>query len=190
MTGENKKYMRQINELQSQSVCFRTHNRYDYVIGIDPDVDRNGCALLDVRTRKMEVNTLHFPQLIDYICEISHKSNEEGSSLIVIIEAGWMNRSNFHILRSHGKQGIASLGVDQGRNEQVSRLIGEFMEHKSIDYEFKRPLTKCWKGKDRKITREEIEMITGQNLGRTNQEGRDAALLAWEYACLPIRLKV
>lgn len=182
--------MRQINKQKSPFMRFHAQGRYDYVIGIDPDVDRNGCALLDVRPRKMEVKTLTFPRLIDYICEISRKSNEEGSSLIVIIEAGWMNRSNFHILRSHGKQGIASLGVDQGRNEQVSRLIGEFMEHKSIDYEFKRPLTKCWKGKDRKITREEIEMITGQNLGRTNQEGRDAALLAWEYAGFPIRIRI
>ena len=35
---------------------------------------------------------------------------------------------------------------------------------------------------------DEIQQITGL-IGRTNQESRDAALLAWCYANLPIRLK-
>ena len=182
--------MEQINKQKSPFMRFHAQGRYDYVIGIDPDVDRNGCAILRVSDHSMDVKMLTFPRLMDYIRETGERYRNAGISLIVVIEAGWMNRSNFHILRSHGKQGIASLGVDQGRNEQVSRLIGEFMEHYGIDYEFKRPLTKCWKGKDRKITKEEIEMVTGQSLGRINQEGRDAALLAWEYAGLPIRVKI
>ena len=44
------------------------------------------------------------------------------------------------------------------------------------------------KGKDRKITAEELKAFTGVT-GRTNQEGRDAALLAWEYAGLPIKMR-
>ena len=38
------------------------------------------------------------------------------------------------------------------------------------------------------ITKEELEEITLQKLGRLNQEGRDAALLAWDYAGLPMRI--
>ena len=182
--------MEQINKQKSPIMRFRAQGRYDYVMGIDPDVDRNGCAVLDTKDHKMTVQMLPFPRMIDYICDLAKQTEENNQEMIVVIEAGWLNRSNFHILMRHGKQGIASLGVDQGRNEQVSRLIGEFMEHYGIDYEFKRPLTKCWKGKDRKITKEEIEMVTGQSLGRINQEGRDAALLAWEYAGLPIRVKI
>jgi hypothetical protein len=45
-----------------------------------------------------------------------------------------------------------------------------------------------WRGKDRKITQEELAAIVGQELPRTNQEGRDAALLAWVMAGLPLKL--
>ena len=40
--------------------------RPDILIGIDPDVDKNGAALLDIRQRKLEISTLAFPDLIDY----------------------------------------------------------------------------------------------------------------------------
>ena len=159
------------------------------IIGIDPDVDRNGIAMLDMSTHSLQVQMLTFPNLLDFIKEKYRQFAEiDKWDFKVIIEAGWMNRGNYHIQRWQGKQGIASLGVDQGRNEQVSRTIGQMMEHWDIPYEFKRPLPKCWHGKDRKITKEELEEITLQKLGRLNQEGRDAALLAWDYAGLPMRI--
>ena len=49
-------------------------------------------------------------------------------------------------------------------------------------------LHQCWKGKDRKITDEEIKCFMPIK-GRTNQESRDAALLAWVFSGLPIRVK-
>lgn len=42
--------------------------------------------------------------------------------------------------------------------------------------------------KDGKITHEELAYFTGI-MGRTNTEMRDAALLAWNHAGLPIRVK-
>jgi hypothetical protein len=45
-----------------------------------------------------------------------------------------------------------------------------------------------WHGRDGKITQEEIAAFTGID-GRHNQEERDAALLAWIYAGLPIKAK-
>ena len=131
------------------------------IIGIDPDVDRNGIAMLDMSTHSLQVQMLAFPNLLDFIKEKYRQFAEiDKWDFKVIIEAGWMNRGNYHIQRWQGKQGIASLGVDQGRNEQVSRTIGQMMEHWGIPYEFKRPLPKCWHGKDRKITKEELEEIT------------------------------
>ena len=44
-----------------------------------------------------------------------------------------------------------------------------------------------WQGKDGKITQQEIASFTGIT-GRNNQEERDAALLAWVYAGLPIKI--
>lgn len=159
------------------------------IIGIDPDTDRNGVAMLDMTTRKLQALMLTFPLLLDFIkAKYKQFTEFDNYEFKVVIEAGWMNHGNYHIKRWQGKQGIASLGVDQGRNEQVSRTIGQMMEYWGIPYEFKRPLPKCWHGADRKITKEEIEEITLQNLGRLNQEGRDAALLAWDYAGLPMRI--
>ena len=60
-------------------------------------------------------------------------------------------------------------------------------EHWKIPYEFVKPLKKIWQGRDRKITAEELEQVTGKMI-RTNQEGRDAALLAWTHADLPVQL--
>lgn len=51
------------------------------------------------------------------------------------------------------------------------------------------PLKKHWKGKEGKITHEELAYFTGIKK-RTNQDARDAALLAWNFAGFPIRMKV
>jgi hypothetical protein len=158
-------------------------------IGIDPDVDRNGVAVLKVESRKMAVVMLPFYQTLEFIAETHKKAISGGNGFKVIVEAGWMNHGNYHLRKWDGRESSAAKGVDQGRNEQVSRLIGEYCEHAGVPYEFKRPLPKCWMGHDRKITREELEQVTGQNLGRLNQEGRDAALLAWDKAGLPIRAR-
>lgn len=161
-------------------------------IGIDPDVEKNGVAMLEAETRKLTIKQLPFAETIDYCVTlynvVKEKASVLGTGFKVIIEAGWMNRGNWHLQRWDGRNGAAAKGVDQGRNEQTSRLIGEMMEHYGVPYEFKRPLIKCWAGHERKITKEELEDITGQALGRTNQEGRDAALLAWDKAGLPMRI--
>ena len=100
------------------------------IIGIDPDVDRNGIAMLDMSTHSLQVQMLTFPNLLDFIkAKYRQFAEIDKWDFKVIIEAGWMNRGNYHIQRWQGKQGIASLGVDQGRNEQVSRTIGQMMEH-------------------------------------------------------------
>lgn len=159
-------------------------------IGIDPDVEKNGVALLDVDTRKLSIRQLPFPDTVHYCIEQYNIAmcNDKQTGFKVIIEAGWLNRGNWHLRRWDGRNGAAAKGVDQGRNEQTSRLLGEMMDYYNIPYEFKRPLFKCWAGKDRKITTAELESITGQKLGRINQEGRDAALLAWDKAGLPMRI--
>ena len=74
----------------------------------------------------------------------------------------------------------------QGRNEQVSRIIGQMCERYDMRYEFIKPLRKCWHGENGKITHDELAYFTGIR-GRTNQEGRDAALIAWVCAGFAIR---
>jgi hypothetical protein len=61
-------------------------------------------------------------------------------------------------------------------------------KHHDIPVETIKPLKKIWQGKDGKITQKEIASFTGIT-ERTNQEGRDAALIAWIYSGLPIKTK-
>ncbi len=121
------------------------------------------------------------------ICNTQKKEQAQcGESLVVVVEAGWMVRkSNFHDAQGHRAEKIAK---DVGANHETGRKIIEMCKHYGIEVVQHAPLVKCWKGKDRKITHEELASITGL-IGRTNQDARDAALLAWVFAGLPIRLK-
>ena len=160
----------------------------DTIIGIDPDVDKNGVALLDCNTKTLTVCTLSFPDLLDYLLYQKRQAEVAGKNIIVTIEAGWKNQGNWHLKRQDNKAVAVAKGVHQGRNEQVSRIIGQMCERYELRYEFIKPLRKCWRGEDGKITHEELAYFTGLK-GRTNQEGRDAALIAWVYAGFAVRVK-
>lgn len=158
------------------------------IIGIDPDTEKSGVAMVEKETRRLECAALTFPQTIDYLRWLSQQQDKV-ESVRVIIEAGWLNKSNWHLHnRAANKYKAAAMGVSQGRNEEVSHLLGQMCDHYHLDYLFIKPLRKLWKGNDKKITAEELQAITGL-MGRTNQEQRDAALIAWVYADLPIRAK-
>ena len=160
--------------------------KYDNIIAIDPDKEKSGVAHLKPKTRQLEVSNLTFPLLLDYLQHAKEEQGKSQESLIVVVEAGWMvKKSNFHDAQGHRAEKIAK---DVGANHETGRKIAEMCRHYGIEVLEHAPLRKCWKGKDGKITAEELQQITGL-MGRTNQDARDAALLAWCFANLPIRLK-
>ncbi len=163
--------------------------KYDTIIAIDPDVAKSGVAELSPKHRLLEVTNLTFPQLLDYLQSRKKLSEMEHTSLVVVVEAGWLNQSNWHLNHKDSKAVAAAKGNSTGRNHETGRKIVEMCNHYGIEVVEQRPLKKCWRGKDGKITHEELSSFTGLS-GRTNQDARDAALLAWIYANLPIRLKV
>lgn len=125
---------------------------------------------------------------LDYLRETRDTLTKEGRFFVVVVEAGWLNKAHWHVGKGGSAARSAAIGNHTGRNHEVGRKIVEMCRHYGIEVVEQPPLRKIWKGKDGKITNEELQhlaIITD----KTNQEARDAALIAWEYAGLPIRIK-
>lgn len=161
--------------------------KIDIIIAIDPDVEKNGVAYLNCENKNLEISTLSFPELLDYLRYVQRCAETTQKHLVVVVEAGYMNKGNWHLNPKDTKATAAAKGNHAGRNHETARKIVEMCKHWQMEVKEVKPLEKCWKGKDRKITHEELARFTGV-MGRTNQEGRDAALLAWVYAGFSIRL--
>jgi hypothetical protein len=84
----------------------------------------------------------------------------------------------------------AKKGQEVGRMHETGRKIMEMLQHYDIDVREQHPLKKAWRGKDGKITHEEITQICRWEKKRSNQEERDAMLIAWYASGLPIRIAV
>ena len=176
-----------INMLERQHV--------NLVIGIDPDAERNGIATLDRERRMLTADTMTFPDLLDYLRYMQSQAATANRTMRVIIEAGWLNKAHWHVGYKDSAQAAAAKGNAVGRNHETGRKIAEMCEHWAIPHELIKPLplkaggVNLWRGKDGKISAEELTAITGLR-GRTNQEARDAALLAWVWAGLPTSILI
>lgn len=155
--------------------------KYTHYIGIDPDVAKSGVAVLNKQTRNIELFSLTLPELMAKLIKLK----SEGINAVVIVEAGWLNKGNWHI-RFHDNRGQAAMkGYQVGRNHEAGKKIIEVATFFGYPIQEQKPLRKCWQGADRKITAEELALFTGYNK-RSTQDARDAALLAWNAANLPI----
>lgn len=155
----------------------------DIIIGIDPDCEKSGWAVISDNTL-IEAVCCSFPVLIDKLIE--KRTNRQ---VTVVVEAGWLNKSNFHMSAKDSRFKAAAMGNAVGRNHETGRKIVEMCEHMGIKVYEKAPLRKIWKGNDKKITHEQLAYFVKGLPSRTNQEIRDAVLIAWDYAGLPIRVK-
>lgn len=154
----------------------------EIIIGIDPDVNKSGVGVVSRERKDVEVFSRSFPELLEYL-----KMAATHTSVVVVVEASWKISTNWHTQRGESVRTAARKGKDAGRCHEVGRKIVECAQFYGLEVVERLPLKKIWKGKDGKITDEEIKAFMPIQ-GRTNQEERDAALLAWDYAGLPIRL--
>lgn len=162
-------------------------NKADIIIGIDPDVSKSGVAQLDVAGRGVELFSLPFPELIEYLRRMKAYEVRTGRKVVVVVEASWKISTNWHTKRGDNTRISVSKGIDQGRCAEVGRKIVECAVFYGLQTVEKLPLKKIWNGKDGKITHAELAQFM-HIPGRSNQEERDAALLAWNEAGFPIRL--
>lgn len=161
--------------------------KYDYIIAIDPDCDKSGYALLDTKNRSITMLALNFPAVLDAFEGLSPSRK---SNAIIVVEAGWLNESNWHLRPKDSKAVAAAKGNAVGRNHETGRKIVEMAKYHGLDVKEIKPLKKCWQGKDGKISHDELAYFIPGLPSRTNQEVRDAALIAWVEAGFPIRVMV
>ena len=146
------------------------------IIGIDPDVHKNGVAVYwkEDGKRHLELHSLRFFELFDFLNHLKE------SIKLVVIEGGWLNyKSNYRITKGNGIN--ARIGAKVGANHETGKKIVEMCVYIGIIYNIVKPLKKSWKGSEGKITHKELEQMTKIDLKRTNQEQRDATLLVWGY---------
>jgi hypothetical protein len=166
----------------------------DVIIAIDPDVGGSGVAVFYMSTKMFQTGNMTLPKLVDFLKDKKGWCDGEGFSLIVVVEASYLINANWHLSWDDTKNRAAAKGKQVGRNHEIGRQIVEFCKYLEIPYEEKLPLKKCWAGKDGKISHDElIQLIDGMSLpawtGKTNQEIRDAMLIALDRSGLPLRMK-
>lgn len=142
-------------------------------ISIDPDVSKSGVAIY-------EGKELIYLQCLDFYTLL--RMLEAHRPVMVLVEAGWLNKSNFHLSYAdkRGKKtnlsaaAAAQAGERVGRNFQTGILIAEFCEGVGIPCRLIKPVVRnLWKDDAAMFSK-----ITGWK-GRTNPEMRDAAMIGW-----------
>lgn len=162
--------------------------KYNTIIAIDPDTEKSGVALLDLKRNEVEASAMPFPELLDMLRDVSMWT----TPCKVVIEGGWLiPKSNFRAI--YGSLG-EKIAKNVGANHETGRKIVEMLAHWGIEHEVIHPLKKCWKGKDGKITLAELNsLLRGmgiREMGRCNQDMRDAMLIALTYSGLPMRMSM
>jgi hypothetical protein len=168
---------------------YRGTAKPDIIIAIDPDTKDNGVAELH-KDRSMIIRSMNTADLQLWIKNTADQAEQRGKKLVVVLEAGWLNHGNWHLKFTDSPKLAASKGYDVGANHQIGKIIQEWCEANQIDCHLQMPLKKCWNTHDGKISAKELQSIVGVygiKLPKPcSQDMRDAVLLAWNYANLPI----
>ena len=167
-----------------------------FIIGIDPDVEKNGVAQLDAEEKSFDViKSLSLCNVITLLSEVHNTTVAFGYQAVMVIEDS-DSTTNWHLkslaeskMKLESKlRKAAAIGHGSGMCHATQRHLEEIAKTLGIEVVKVKPLKKSWLGKDGKITHEELAQFVPNLPETTNQEGRDAALLAWCYAGLPIHI--
>jgi len=133
------------------------------LIGIDPDIDKNGVAY--IYGKETGLFNYTFFELFDFL----KLKKSEKTEVFVVVEGGWLNKSNWHTKKKGSAALNAKIGSYTGANHETGKKIVEMLEYLKIPYKVTRP-TKT------KLKEEYFKKLTGLK-GRHNQEQRDAYML-------------
>ena len=131
------------------------------IIGIDPDVDKSGVCIVN---NMLQIELLTTMDLVDLFALI--ESMSDCRDIKVIVEAGWMNKTNFHVRGMDSVWKSAKIGSHVGANHEIGRQIIKFCEKVGIECHAIKP-------KGHKMSALDFKKRSGWTK-RTNQEMRDA----------------
>ena len=151
-------------------------NSKKVIVAIDPDVQQSGVA--QIQDGVISVFRMSLIGIVEYLQTLKLSY----SNLTVVVEAGWKNKATWHLFQANNAK-AAFIGRAVGANHTIGKQIVEVCKHFGINVVEQKPLRKRWSGNGGKITHEELaEVLKTYKLQglpkRTNQDERDAALLA------------
>lgn len=170
------------------------------LIGIDPDTKASGWAVIDLSDRTVHLETLPFMDILSLLTEWRREVDDhyldESYSYRFVVEDIWTVAHNWHVSPRDNRQTISKKGYHIGRCSMVGQLIYEAIGAHFFQRIAQPPLRKVWRGADGKITHPELLelcekhdlILPPSKLKQTNQEERDALLLAIHHIATPIKL--
>jgi len=146
-----------------ESFLLKTNSMSKLLIGIDPDTEKSGVAML--QDNKIKLQNLTFFELFDLLK--FYKEREVKPT--VYVECGFLNKSNWH--KKVGKSAAlnSKIGERTGANFETAKKIVEMCKYLGLPYVEVKPTA-------RKTDSEFFQKVTGLKI-RTNQEQRDALML-------------
>lgn len=170
------------------------------LVGIDPDTKASGWAVIDLSDRTVHLETLPFMDILALLTEWRREVDDhyldEAYSYRFVVEDIWRVAHNWHVSPRDNRLTISKKGYHIGRCSMVGQLIYEAIGAHFFPRIAQPPLRKVWRGADGKITHSELlELCEKHDLilppskqKQTNQEERDALLLALHHIATPIKL--
>lgn len=170
------------------------------LVGIDPDTKASGWAVIDLSDRTVHLETLPFMDILSLLTEWRREVDDhyldEAYSYRFVVEDIWRVAHNWHVSPRDNRLTISKKGYHIGRCSMVGQLIYEAIGAHFFPRIAQPPLRKVWRGADGKISHPELlELCEKHDLKlptskqkQTNQEERDALLLALHHIATPIKL--
>jgi hypothetical protein len=142
--------------------------KYDNIFGIDPDSKKSGIAFYQKLTGKYQVDIGKFFEIFKTL------NSYKTQNTLVIIEAGWLNKSNWHVNKSQSNAVSGLIGNKTGLNHQTGILIEQMCQYLNVEYKLVRPTTSKWNAETCKnLTKVEMKHIPTES----KQDCRDALKL-------------
>ena len=164
-------------------------NRYKYIIGIDPDVYKNGLAIFDTSSGQLvECTAMDYDKLVETL--VPYKLNS-----LIRLESGWtVKKSNWKQRSDRAFMGLLASGVPRetakerasliaqrqsknvGENHGSGKIILNHLTNNGYEFELVKPCGASSFFKDNDFFKKQ----TGWSK-RTNNDARSAAALCYKY---------